>query len=288
MVVISALGTAGRAVRRNPVLLVILAAFGMLQIPGLVAQSINPLLGGVVSLGLSGVLVILMPFFFGGLIAMANESIDGRTSVGTLIDEGKANYVPILVVYLGLFAFYFVLGLLSAVVFTVAGVFAFSFGSGGGGIGLSPAALVAVAVVGLLALLVSLGSVFFLQFFAHAIVLDGVGAVDGLKRSVRAVRQNLLTVFGYNLITGSAGLLFGVVGGVISVLTSPSFAATPGATTPVSELTGSLPTIGTVGVVGLTLVVVLLSGLVGAVFAVYSTAVYRSIRPTDSTLTESL
>ena len=234
--------------------------------------------------------MILTPFFFGGLIAMANESIGGHTSVGTLIAAGKANYVPILVVYLGLLAFYFVLGLVSVLVFAVGGAFVFSFGggSGGGGIGASPTALVVVAVVSLLGLLVYLGSVFFLQFFAHAIVLDGVGAVDGIKRSIRAVRQNLSTVFGYNLITGSLGVLFGLLGGAISILSSPSFAAPPGAMAPTSQLTGSLPTIGTAGVVGLTLVVVVLSALVGGVFSVYSTAVYRSIRPTGSTLTEAL
>lgn len=287
MVVISALGTAGSAVKRNPILFVVVAAFGLLQVPGLVAQSINPLVGSFVSLGMSGVFVIVMPFFFGGLIAMANDALDGSTSVDTLIAEGKDNYVSILVVYLGLLAFYFVVGLVSVVVFAVGGAFVFSFGSGGG-IGASPAALAAVAAVAVVGLLVYLGVVFFIQFFAHAIVLDDVGAVDGVKRSVRAVRENLLTVFGYNLITGIGGGGIGLLAGVISVLSTPSFATPPGATAPTSQLPGSLPTLGTGEVVGLTLVVVLLSALLGGVFAVYSTAVYRSIRPTATTPTEAL
>jgi len=284
MVVISALGTAGSAVKRNPILFLIVGAFGLLQLPGLLAQSINPLLGSFVSLGMSGVLLILAPFFFGGVIAMANESIDGSTSVDTLLAEGKDNYVSIFLVYLGLFAFYLVLGLVTAVVFAVGGAFVFSFGSGGGGVGASPAILAAVAVVGLLGTLVYLGVVFFTQFFAHAIVLDGVGAVDGVKRSVSAVRGNLLTVFGYNLITGIVGGGVGLLAGVISILSTPSFATPPGATAPTPRLAGSVPTLGTVEAVGLTLVVVLLSALFGGVFAVYSTVVYRSIRSPVSTL----
>ena len=260
----------------------------MSKLPGLLAQSINPLLGSFVSLGMSGVLLILAPFFFGGVIAMANESIDGSTSVDTLLAEGKDNYVSIFLVYLGLFAFYLVLGLVTAVVFAVGGAFVFSFGSGGGGVGASPAALAAVAVIGLLGALVYLGVVFFTQFFAHAIVLDGVGAVDGVKRSVSAVRGNLLTVFGYNLITGIVGGGVGLLAGVISILSTPSFATPPAATAPTPQLAGSAPTLGTVEVVGLTLVVVLLSALVGGVFAVYSTAVYRSIRPTAASHTETL
>lgn len=279
MVVISALGTAGSAVKRNPILLVVIGAFGLLQIPGLVAQSIDPLLGSLVSLGLSGVLLLLMPFFFGGLIAMANESIDGRTSIGTLIANGKENYLPILAVSLGLFAFYIVLWMITIVTIAVSGAFAIGFGSGGGGIGFSPAVLAVIAVVVLFGLLVYSGVVFFLQFYAHAIVLDGVGAVDGVKRSISAVRQNLSTVFGYNLITGIVGAGIGLLTGVLSILSTPSFAAPPGATTPMSGLAESLPTIGTAGVVGLTLVVVLLSAVVGGIFAAYSTAVYRSIRP---------
>ncbi|MEA1931235.1 MAG: hypothetical protein U9O06_06780 [Euryarchaeota archaeon] len=280
MVVISALGTAGSAVKRNPILFVVVAAFGLFQVPGLVAQSIDPLLGSVVSLGVSGVLVLLMPFFFGGLIAMANEAIDGRTEVGTLLDAGKDNYLSILAVSLGLLAFYIVLWLFTIVTIAVSGAFAIGFGSGGGGVGFSPAVLVVVAVVGLFGLLVYFGVVFFVQFYAHAIVLDGVGAVDGVKRSVRAVRRNLSTVFGYNLITGIVGAGVGLLTGVISVLSNPSFTASPGATTPMSGVAESVPTIGTAGVVGLTLVVVLLSAGVGGLFAAYSTAVYRSIRPT--------
>lgn len=282
MVVISGLRTAVSALKRNPILFLIVVAFGLLQLPGFVAQSINPLLGSFVSLGLSGVLLILLPFFFGGVIAMANESIDGSASVDTLIAEGKANYVSILVVYLGLFAFYFVLGLVSALVFAVGGAFVFSFGSGGGGVGLSPGILAAVAVVGLLGVLVYLGVVFFTQFFAHAIVLDDMGAVDGVKQSVSAVRGNLLTVFGYNLITGTIGAVTGLLSAVVSMLSNPSFAAPPGGMTPTSQLAGSVPTIGTAGIVGLTLVVVVLTAVVGGVFLVYSTAVYRAIRPTPT------
>ena len=284
MALLSALRRTPSALVRNPVVLVPVLVLSALQTPQLLLQSRAPLLASAISLVLSLVYLVAVPFVHAGLIGMADEALDGRTSLECFLREGKDNYVSILVVYLGLFAFYIVLGLVTAVVFAVGGAFVFSFGSGGGGVGASPAILAAVAVVGLLGALVYLGVVFFTQFFAHAIVLDGVGAVDGVKRSVSAVRGNLLTVFGYNLITGIVGGGGGLLAGVISILSTPSFATPPGATAPTTQIAGSVPTIGTVGAVGLTLVVVLLSALFGGVFAVYSTVVYRSIRSPVSTL----
>jgi len=277
MVVIQALSTAGSAVKRNPVLFVVVAAFGMLQIPGTVAQSINPVLGSVVSMGLSGVLMLVMPFFFGGLIAMANESIDGQTSIDTLIAEGKDNYISILVVYIGLIALYSVLIFVGVFVAAIVATFVLGFGSTSGGP--SFAALAVIGVMGLAGIFLYLGSIFFIQFFAHAIVLDDLGAVDSVKRSVGCVRQNLLTVFGYSLIVGSVGAIAGGVGAVISLLSSSSFTGPAGSTTPTPEPLASLPTIGTAEAVGLTVVLVLVSTFTGGIFSVYSTIVYRSIRP---------
>lgn len=278
MVVIQSLSTAGGAAKRNPILFVVTAALGLLQIPGMVAQSINQTLGIIVSNGLSGVMLLVMPFIFGGLIAMTDESIDGQTSIDTLIAKGKENYLSILAVYFGLFAVYFVIGMIGSFAIIFGGVFVIGFGSGSGGLSLM--ALVVITVIGLLGILVCLGPIFLFQFFVHAIVLDGMGPVDSLKRSASCVQQNLVTVFGYNLIVGTVGLIAGVFSMLISLSSSPVLTELEGSEIPAMELLTSIPTIGTAGVVGLSIVFVLGSAFTGGIFSVYSTVIYRSIQPT--------
>ena len=110
MVVLNALRRTPGALRRNPVLFVPILVISLFQVPQLALQAVNPLLSSIVSLGLSLVLLVVMPFFQGGLIAMADEALDGRTAVQTFIEAGKTNYVSILVASLALMAVNFVLG----------------------------------------------------------------------------------------------------------------------------------------------------------------------------------
>ncbi|WP_435156059.1 hypothetical protein [Haladaptatus sp. DFWS20] len=100
MAVVNALRTAGRTVLRNPIILLATALLGVVQLPQLLAQSINSVLVGLFSLVLSLLLLFVTPFFQAGLIGMANEAIDGRTRFGTLVSEGKDHYVPVFGVYL--------------------------------------------------------------------------------------------------------------------------------------------------------------------------------------------
>ncbi|KTG22890.1 DUF7847 domain-containing protein [Haloferax profundi] len=280
MAALQSFGTAIGAVKRNPILFVIAATFSLLQLPGLVAQSVSPLLGSFVSLGFSGIMIFIMPFFFGGVIGMANEAIGGHTSFETLIREGKSHYVSLLVIYFGLFALNLVFGFIG--VFTAAFGGAFILSSG------AQPSLATIAVIGVIVLaivLVYLVVVFFSQFFGHAIVIDDLGAVDGLKRSVSCVRNNLLSVFGYTILVTIGGGVFGIIGGLFSLLTSPTFQnqgasmTGTGAASPATSLPVNVPSIGIVGIVGFAVVLVVFSGIFGGFFAAYSTAFYRSIRP---------
>ncbi|ELZ97092.1 hypothetical protein C439_17258 [Haloferax mediterranei ATCC 33500] len=217
-----------------------------------------------------------MPFFIGGILGMANEAIDRRTSLQTFVHEGKANYVSLLVVYFGLFAINLVFGVVSVVGLAVGGAFVVGVG-GGSQVSLLPLAV--IGFVGLLILLAYLTVLFVTQFFGHAIVIDDVGAVNGLKRSVTVVKDNLVSVFGYTIIVTIGGAVVGVLGGLFSLLTTPTVASQ--SATPTSAAMTQLPNLGLAGIVGLTVLMVLISGLLGGFFAAYSTAFYRSIRPVE-------
>jgi hypothetical protein len=234
-----------------------------LQVPQLALQAVNPLLSSIVSLGLSLVFLAIMPFFQGGLIAMADEAIDGRTALQTFIDDGKGNYVSLLVAYLALMAVNFVLGMIAFFVALFGGVL--FLGSGG----LESASLALLAVVGIVVAIIGLLyllAFFFLQFYGQAIVLDGMGAVDGLKHSASIVRQHLVSTLGYSILVGIVSGVFGGVAGILSILLSPQSATTLG----LPEL--SLPIVVAVGLI------VLAGGvLLGGFFAVYSVSFYRRL-----------
>jgi hypothetical protein len=274
VVVLQALHSAAAAVKRNPILFVVAAAASLLQLPGVLAQFAAPLVGGVISLGFSAVSLFVMPFLFGGLIGMANEALDGRTSFGTLVSEGNAHYLSILVVYFSLFAVNFVLGFVLVFGAIIGGVVVYTGGQ-------STALLVAVGAIALLGLLGYLVVAVTIQFFGHAIVVDDLDAVASIKRSAWCVRHNLLAVLGYTLLTAVGGAVFGLVGGLFSLLTSPASpgAAVPTSTPAASHLPVAVPSVGIAGTVGLVVVLVVATALFGGFFAAFSTAFYRAIRP---------
>ena len=282
MAALQSIGTAAGSLRRNPVLFVVAAAFSLVQLPSAFAQAVSPLIGSIISLGFSGLTIFIVPFFLGGVLGMANEAIDGRTSLGTFVSEGKTHYVSLLVVYFSLLAVNLVLSFVGVFVSVFAGIAI--LGSDGD---VSTVALAVLGVVGLAVVLTYLAVVFVVQFFGHAIVIDDLGAVDGIKRSVSCVRNNLVSVLGYSVITGLGGLLAGGFAVVISLLLTPSLrhqgaAMTgSGAGAPAASTLSGLPTVGVVGMVALAVGLVLVSGLIGGFFAAYSTAFYRSIRPTN-------
>ena len=266
MAVLQALQTAIGAARRNPLVFVIAAAFSLFQLPSVLAQSVHPLVGSVVSLGVSGLMIFVVPFFFGGIIGMANEAIDGRTSFETFVREGKTHYVSILVVYL------------------LGGIF---FLGSAGQPSLVPLAI--LAIIGGIALLGYLLIAFVVQFFGHAVVVDDLEAVDSIKRSAWCVRHNLVAVFGYTVLASVGGAVFGVFGGVFSLLTSPQFSQGESVDTvgpAAGPLPVDLPSVGLAGTAVLVVLLVILTGLFAGLFATFSTAFYRTIRPVDEHTTE--
>lgn len=277
MAALQALRPAASGVVRNPILVLITAVFGLSQLPNLLVQPTQPILAALISLGTTGVLILVLPFFQGGLIGMASEAIAGRTSLGTLVAEGKANYVSLLLAYFVLLAINLVFGF---VVFfgTVVGVVGISMGGSGepfGDAGLAGGDLTLLAVVAIIALGLVLAYflvTFFIQFYAHAIVLDNTELVAGFRRSVGLVRSNLLSVFGYTVLLGVGSMLLGILAAGASLLVGPQ---AQGAGSPLSEVAAVDPTPALVA--ALAVGYVLLTGVFGAFYATYSVAFYESI-----------
>ena len=263
MVVLNALRRTPSALRRNPVLLVPILVILVLQIPQFALQAVNPLLSSLVSLGVSLVFLVVMPFFQGGLIAMADEALDGRTALQTFVDDGKSNYVSLLVAYLALIAVNFALGMVAFFVALFGGIFVM----GSGGLeSASITVLVAIGIVVALIVILYLLVLFFIQFYGQAIVIEEMGAVDGLKHSASVVRRHIVSTLGYSILVGILGGVFGGVFGVLSLLVSPQSAAA----FPLPEL--SLPLVAGVG-----LLVLVAGTLFGGFFAVYSVSFYREL-----------
>lgn len=263
MAALNSLHPAVGALFRNPIIAVVVGLFGLLQLPQLALQPAQPVVAAVISLGVTGVLIFVMPFFQGGLLGMADEALGGRTALGTLVAEGKANYVALLIAYLAVFAVNAVFSFV-VIVGIIFGVVSLSVSDGQS----SLAVLGAVAAIGLLFFLAYLVIAFFIQFYAHAIVLSDTSLVDGFKRSVDLVRRNLVSVLAYSLILLAGSLVFGGIGGVASMLLSPQSTALP-----LPEL--SLPFLAVAAVVYVVALAVL-----GGFYATYSVAFYRSVGAT--------
>ncbi|MFC6989209.1 hypothetical protein ACFQJD_11720 [Haloplanus sp. GCM10025708] len=263
MSVLKALRQTPRALQRNPVVFVPVLVVMLLQLPQLILRSVHPLLASVVSLAISLVFVFLTPFFMAGVIGMADEALGGRTSLSTFVDDGKSNYVSVLVAYLLIVGVNFVLGFVAFVAALVGG-FAFLGGASFGAVGMG-----IIAVLGVVALVVVLAYivfVFLVQFYGQAIVLDGYGALDGLKHSVAVVRNNLVSTLGYTAVVIVIGGLAGLGFGLLSLLSSPQ-----------PPEVAALPHLSLAASLGVALVVVALGTLVGGFFGVFSVAFYRTI-----------
>lgn len=268
MAIVRSLRQVPGALGRNPIILAVLAAFGLLQAPQLLAQTIDPLLASVLSLGLSVVFVFIVPFVQAGLIGMVDEALDGRTEVGTFVSAGRAYYLPVLVAYLAIVALSFVLGVIGFVVGVLGGV---SAAVGGVGILVLLVAGVVVVLGGLVYLVV----VFFVQFYGQEIVLGGADAIEGLKGSVGLVRRNLLPTAGYTLVVA---VVTGGLGGAVGVL---SFLLQPDPGTAAAGGMAAAPTLSPMAAVVLAVAYALVSAVVGGFVLTFSVAFYREIRAPD-------
>ncbi|MUW15631.1 hypothetical protein GJ633_14080 [Halorubrum sp. CBA1125] len=268
---------------RNPVLVLVAALFGVAQIPNLLVQPTAPMLATAISLVTTGVLVFVLPFFQGGVIGMADEAIGGKTGLDTLVREGKANYISLLLGYFALLALNLIFGFLAffgGFIVLIGGAFgqggvaeggsagagSGSASAGMGGFGFDPTTLAIVAVVAIVLLLAYLLVTFLIQFYAHAVVLDDAELVDGFRRSVGLVRRNLLSTLGYTV-------LLTVGGAVLGLLAAGASIASGAGTVPIESLPEpSLPLMAAG-----TVVYLVLTGVLGAFYATYSVAFYRSI-----------
>lgn len=70
----------------------------------------DPLLASAVSVAISLLFVVVMPFFQGGIVGMADEALRTPTSLETFVEEGKSNYVAVLIGYVFLVAASVVVG----------------------------------------------------------------------------------------------------------------------------------------------------------------------------------
>jgi len=207
---IGALSTAAGALRRNPVIF-----FGVLAI-SIVGSltTIGQVVGGLVPVVVAGVATFLLqPFLLGGVLGMADEGVAGRTSVGTVLREGAANYLTLLgatIIQIVLFAAIGIVWAIGVGVVVLGAGFVVSGGGGAGGggggvlgLGLELGFLAFV----LLSVLAFLALVYFIQFYDVAVVVDDTGPWEAFKRSYTVVRRNLLSTLGYTLIAQIINLI---------------------------------------------------------------------------------
>lgn len=246
---------------RNPILLVITGVFALIQIPQLILQSQSPLISTVVSLLMTGVLLIVLPFYQGGVIGMSNEALTGTARVSSMIEAGKSNYVALLLSYLAILAVNIVFGVAVALV-AVGGGLGFLVGDGQPNL----AVLAVVGLLGLGLLLVYFLFVISIQFYAHAIVLNNTDVIEGFKRSVRLVRENKLSVTGYTIIMFLGGAVLGLGSGAASLVFSPEL----GVGSALPEF--SLPFV----IFGLVLYIGI-AAVFGAFYGMYSVSFYQNV-----------
>ncbi|WP_257300025.1 hypothetical protein [Haloarchaeobius sp. FL176] len=199
---ISAAKHAGSALARNPILFLVATAFAIVQLPQILLQwSGFPLVASLLNLAT----VVVVPFLIGGIYGMAEEGLDGTTSLTTFVRAGRENFVSLLVAAIFFALAVFVVAFVAIIV--VGFVTLLTVGISGIEGGVSPTALVVPALVGFAFFLLYLATVVFLQFYEAAIVVDDADVLDSLKRSYRFVRGNLLSTIGFTVVRWVPGLL---------------------------------------------------------------------------------
>ena len=266
---ISATSTAVGTLKRNRVLLGIafiatLFNFGTTAVTAVFPPSI----AGLISLPLSGLSFLVMPFFIGGFFAIAYEGLDGVARFETFLDGGKANYLRLLGAMVLFGVLLGVVAVAVVIVVAVVAVFAVGMNATGGGSALAAssgglAVVAAVVLVGVLALLLP---VFFLQFYAPAIVVSDLGVVDAFKRSAKLVRQNLVSTLGFMVIAAVVSAVAGLSGFVITAF-GELYGSAPGAES-------LLPEVGVAVLVPAVVILVAVTTVASAFGVAYQVAFY--------------
>jgi hypothetical protein len=236
---------------------------------------------GILGTGLGVLTFFVTPLIVAGAVGMAREAVaDGATSVDTFLRVARERYVSLLLAFLVRVGITVALGILAAIVFLL-GTVVFFFVVGLGGAAAAPGAdpgalfgavgvvgVVLVVVVVLVAALLFYGPLFFIQLFYVAVAADGAGAIDGFRRSIRVVRENLLSTLGFWAVRTTVGLLSGAPVAVFAGLRLRQRVQSPGVT-PAGE-----PLFSTVEVVGITLAVLAVQVVVVPFQHTYATAFY--------------
>lgn len=274
--VVQALRAATGALRRNPIIIGVMLVFSLLQVPTQFAQLAGPVTSAILSIGVGLLIILLLPFIFAGLVGMADEALDGKTSFNTFMETGKRYYTSMLGAYLLVLGVSLILGIVAVIGFAVLGIAVFAAIGGASGAGLSGPAFAGIALTVIVGLFLFFIPLFFIQFYGQAIVLDGEGAIGGFKRSATLVRRNLLSVFGYSAFVFGVSLVFGFLTSIPSTLLSVQ-TAQPSPAPGFPEIPLSI-------IAGLIIVGMILLGLIGSLFLTFSVAFYRSL---DSTSTDN-
>ena len=275
---ISAVSSAGAALRRNPIIFAAMVVIVGVSLLSTVVQFLpttnDPLVSGLLGTAISLVVTVFVyPFIEGGIIGMAYEGVVGHTGFGTFLSEGRENYVGLLLANVLMFAIFIAVGIvyliISVVVVFVTGFALGGMGGGGGfaggmglGAGLVFTGISALLIVGLLLV------PFFLQFYRAAIVVDDAGVTDSFRRSAGLVRANFAKTLGYNVIALLVNLV-SVIPIVYYVVTHVAVSDAP-ATAATNGFLGTSPSGGLVFFIASGV----LSLLIGAFLRTYYVAYY--------------
>lgn len=306
MVVISQLARAFGILKDTPAILAIAFGYAILasvgSALGMLENPLASILGTAWNLGISA---FVLPFFLGGMIALANRGLEGGGRPGDFLADGKDNYLYLLgftwVVGTVQFVWTIAVVFVAYVVLAVVGIGLFVGVVSLEGAAATAAGVLAIGLVLVLLVLIYLVSALptlVVQFVPGAYVIDDMSPVEGAKRGLRLLADNLLRVVGFDLVVlGLFVLLFaltyvpaaavGVVQGPEAVLELPaaeSLASQGGqAGTPGGSANAS------VGFTPLGMALVLVPSIVlstvqfGVVLSFY-TAFYRAIAPENRTI----
>lgn len=274
MSALKALPVAVGSIARNPIVVVPAALLALLSTAN-VAVQFGPRSIALV-LALAQLLVALaqflvVPFVAAGLYGLLREARTGSASSSTFWSAGRQYFLSVLAatlvvgVLFGVLAFVVAIGVLLGI--GIDPLVAIANGTppltaiGTGGI-------VAVAVGALFLLVVQL----FLQFADVAVVLADTDFADGIARSVRMVRRNLLGAIGFGVINWTVGLAMSLP---VLWFVLPRLGDLP--TGSPDALQTSFVDLGTDPVL---LALLFVSSLVSTTFAyAYKTAFYAAIDP---------
>ncbi|MDS0258643.1 hypothetical protein NDI56_04355 [Haloarcula sp. S1CR25-12] len=267
--------------KRNPVVFAVGLLYAVIVLP----QTAMSLMGiPLVPRLFQIVTFFITPFVLAGLLGMTYEGRVRATGFGTFTKIGKKKYVSVLAGNLINFVITAVFGFVTfiVVVFTIG----LTFSAAQSESVLSSIGIVFVAVLaglGLVYLLV----MFFLQFYAPAIVTDNVGVIEGYRRSVGLVKRNIVQTLGFGVLNLLLGLLLLLPAIALVVVTIFGAGALGAGATAGAGSTGASGISGSTGGTGLSLV--LIAGIIGYSFittvlmtpfrAAFSVSFYDNHRP---------